>query len=414
MNAIKRISCIRWPLLLAFGGLVLLSVGSAPPEEVSLEPTPEEKAVADGNSRFALNLFSGLKHQDANQVLSPFSVYSSLAMVYAGARGNTEAQIAQTLQIQTNQLSFHSGMAALLTSLTDLSSNDVDLNIATGLWAQSGYQPRAEFLQLCRNNYRGDVDFVDFQAAGEPARERINAWIDRRTKGKIKDLFSPGAVSAGTRLVIANAIYFNGKWASRFDKSKTRPSPFWVTPQKAAQVPMMSQKSTFPYLMDGDTQALELPYRGEAISMLVLLPKDRDGMPKLEAELNLENLTKWISLLRPADVDLLLPKFKIGSRVSLGQPLAGMGVRDAFDEVRADFTGITTQRPLFINLVEHAAVVEVDEEGTVAAAATGFSFACSQRPAPATFHADHPFIFLILHKPTRTPLFIGKVANPTA
>jgi serpin B len=176
----------------------------------------------------------------------------------------------------------------------------------------------------------------------------------------------------------------------------------------------MTQKSTFLHASEENAQILELPYRGSNLSMLVLLPKTQDGLSKLEGELNLKSLTNWLDHLHVADVDLLLPKFKISSRFSIGAILASMGLHDAFDEARANFTGISSERPLFINLVEHGAVVEVDEEGTVAAAATGASFGCAKKPEPATFHADHPFIFIILDRATRTLLFVGKVANPSA
>jgi serpin B len=415
MKAIRQIAQSRWPLLLASGWLVLLSVGSAPPGPVTREIKPEAKVVAEGNSRFALEVFSKLKDLDANPIVSPFSISCVLAMTYGGARGNTERQIAQTLHFSTNQLSFHTGMADLLASLTNLASRgEIELKLSNGLWPQSGYQIAPEFLNLCRNDYRADVDFVDFKAGAEPARRRINAWIEHSTKGKIGNLFTPGALNADTRMVLANAVYFKGKWASRFDKTKTRARPFWVTPEEAVQVPVMSQKSTFPYLLDGDTQILELPYRDGEISMIVLLPKERNGLLGLEQQLTSENLSSWIDRLAPANVDVLLPKFKMNSRFSLNQTLVVMGMPDGFDEVRADFTGMTAQRPFFINVVEHAAMVEVDEEGTVAAAATGMSFGCAKQPAPATFHADHPFIFLILDRSTRTLLFIGKVVNPGA
>ena len=414
MKAVRLMACARWPLLLAFGVLLLLSVGSAPPEQSGRTIAPEANAIAEGNSAFALGLFAKLENPDANQILSPFSVSSSLAMAYTGARGNTEYQMAQALQLPTNRTDVCSGMAAVLASFTNLASGDVELNVANALWPQSGNRFIPEFLDSCRNYYRAVPDFVDFQANSEAARQRINAWAERSTKGKIKSLFAPGSVNADTRLVIANAIYFKGKWASRFEKSKTRTRPFWIASERAVQVPMMSQKSTFLHLVDGDTQILEMPYRGAGVSMLVLLPKTRDGLAGLEARLNLENLTNWIDHLRPAEVDLLLPRFKINSRFALAPTLAGMGMRDAFDQASADFSGMTAQRPLFINLVEHAAVVEVDEEGTVAAAATGISFGCAQRPQPATFHADHPFVFLIFDRPSRTVLFIGKVTNPGA
>ncbi len=415
VKPIRRIAGIRWPLVVAFGGLLLLLVGSAPlPEQADRAMTPEAKAVVEANSAFALGLFAQLGKPDENQILSPFSVSSALAMAYTGARGNTEKQMAQALHFPTNRPALASGMAALSASFTNLTSEQCELSVANALWPQVGYQFIPQFLDLCRNNYRAVPDFVDFQANSEAARLRINVWAERSTKGKIKGLFASGSLTADTRLVIANAIYFKGKWASCFEKGKTHAKPFWVVPEKAVEVPMMRQKSTFLHLVDGDTQIVEMPYRGEGVSMLLLLPKTRDGLAGLEARLNLENLTNWIHHLRPAEVDILLPRFKINSRFSLASTLAGMGMRDAFDQARADFSGMTAQRPLFINLVEHAALVEVDEEGTVAAAATGVSFGCAQRPPPATFQADHPFVFLIFDRPTRTVLFIGKVTNPSA
>jgi serpin B len=403
-----------WSVALVLVAIVLLSVATPPPEPPRHPLSPESMLVADGNSTFSLELLPKLKSGDGNLIISPFSISSAMAMAYGGARGDTEKQIAQTLHFPTNQPGLHSGMATLLTCFTNVASGDVELIIGNALWPQSHYQFTTDFLGLCRKYYRAELEFADFRTGAEVARRRINSWAERTTKGKINGLFPPGAVNADTRLVIANAIYFKGKWASRFDKSKTQARPFWIAPDKPVQVPMMSQKAEFLHLIDGDTQVLEMPYRGRELSMLLLLPKARDGLPALEAKLTLGNLTNWIEHLHPADIDLLLPRFKIASRSSLSPTLSRMGMPDAFDEARADFTGMTAQRPLFISRVEHAALVEVDEEGTVAAAATGMSFGCAQRPPPATFHADHPFVFLILDQPTRTVLFIGEVSNPAA
>ena len=413
MNTIKRIARMQWPILAAFSVLIFFSMGSAPPETMR-QLTPEQEAVVEGNSRFALELFSRVRPPNENQIIAPFSIYCALAMVYGGANGNTEAQIAQTLHCQANQSSFHSAMSALLAGLTNLSSNDVELRIGNGLWAQSGYQLSTEFIRLCRNDYQADIDFLDFQTSPKTASQRINTWIKRETRGKIKELIAIESIRPDTRLAIANAVYFKGKWANRFDKEKTIAGDFWISPKTATQAQMMRQKSTFPYFADEDTQVLELPYRGESLSMLVLLPKERDGLPKLEEQLSLENLTRWIKLLHPADVDLVLPRFKMSCRFSLTQTLMGMGISDALDRTLADFTRMAAQRPLFINVIEHAAIVEVDEEGTVAAASTGVSFGCSQMPPQVTFHADHPFIFLLLDRQTRTLLFIGKLVNPGA
>lgn len=408
----KNFRFTRWPLLLALGGLVLLSVGSAPPEQPPFSVTPGVQAVVQGNSAFALELFDKLQAPEANQVLSPFSVSSALALAYSGARGDTEKQMSQVLHLPPNRPDLPSEIGAVLASLTNLTNGDVELVVANALWPQSGYEITPEFSDVCRNHYLANPSFIDFQANSEAARQRINDWAARSTKGRIQGLLAPGAVTANTRLVIANAIYFKGKWASCFQKSKTRNKPFWITAEKSVDVPMMSQKSTLLHLVDGETQILEMPYKGEGISMLVFLPKDRDGLAGLEARLNLENLTNWIDHLLPAEVELLLPRFKISTRFSLAPSLAEMGMPDAFDQAHADFSGMAAQRPLFINLVEHAALIEVDEEGTLAAAATGVSLGCARRPLPATFHADHPFVFVIIDKRMRTILFIGKVTNP--
>lgn len=414
MKAIKQMGRISWPLLWALGGLLLLSVGSAPPEPLNGGVTAEVKELTGGNSLFALEVYTKITQPGGNLIVSPFSISSALAMAYGGARGNTEKQIAKTLHFPADQPSFHSRMGMIVAALTNLATNrEVELQVANGLWPQSNYQFTKEFLALCRKDYRAEVDFAAFSTQCEAARKRINSWVERQTKGRLNILFPPGAVTADTRLVIANAVYFKGYWASRFDKRKTQAKPFWVSPQKSKKAPMMSQKCTFRYLADGDVQVLELPYRGGGISMLVLLPSGPDGLPRLEQQLSSEKLDRWTSSLEPANVDVLLPRFKINCRFSLSPTLAAMGMPDAFDELRADFTGMTAQRPLFINAVEHAALVEVDEEGTVAAAGTGVSFGCAKRPMPATFHADHPFIFLIEDRLTGTILFMGKVVDPS-
>jgi serpin B len=305
-------------------------------------------------------------------------------------------------------------MAGVLSRLTKVNSSDVELSVKNGIWSQRGYQIAPGFVDLCRGKYGADADFADFKTSAKVSCSKINAWAEQNTKGKIRNLFTPGSITSDTRLVLANAVYFKGKWASQFDKGKTRARPFWVAPERPVQAPTMAQKSTFPYASNDIAQVIELPYRGSELSMLVLLPQAKGGLAELEATLTLTSLTNWIDRLYLADVDLLLPKFKIDSRLSLGQSLANIGVRDALDEARADFSGITSDRPFFIGSVEHGAVIEVDEEGTVAAAATGASFGCAQKPRPAAFHADRPFLFIILDRPTHTVLFVGRVTDPNA
>jgi len=414
MKAIGKIAGGQCALILVFGGMVLLSIGSSPPLTETQPVSADTKAVGEGNCKFTLNLFSTLPQSGANQVISPLSVSSVFAIAYEGARGPTKEQIASVLQFPTNQASLQDGMAGVLSRLTNMNSSDVELKVRNGLWSLRGYQIAPGFMDLCRGKYGTDIDFADFRTSARASSSRINAWAEQNTKGKIRNLFAPDSITSDTRLVLANAVYFKGKWASQFDKGKTRTKPFWVNPERPVQVPTMAQKSVFLYFSNDSAQIIELPYRGSELSMIVLLPQGKGGLTRLEAELTLNTFTNWIDRMYRADVDVLLPKFRIDSRFSLGQSLASLGVRDAFDEARANFSGITSDRPFFISSVEHGAVIEVDEEGTVAAAATGASFGCAAKPMPAIFHADHPFLFIIFDRPTRMVLFVGRVANPGA
>ena len=245
--AIRKITGARWLLFLVLGGLGLLSVGSSPTTPDDHELSPEANAVSEGNYNFALELFSKLEAPSENQIISPFSISSALAMAYSGARGNTESQMTQVLHFPTNQSILHSGMAAILSSFTNLSkSGKVELKVTNGLWPQSNYKFKTGFLDLCRNNYQAEVGSVDFTKSAEIARRQINDWIERSTNKKIGNLFDPGSVNANTRLVIANAIYFKGKWVSRFERRKTRDAAFWVTPERATPVPTTLASETPP------------------------------------------------------------------------------------------------------------------------------------------------------------------------
>jgi len=255
---------------------------------------------------------------------------------------------------------------------------------------------------------------VDFITDRETVTKQINLWVERQTMGKIKNALRSGSLSASTRAVIVNAIYFKGDWASRFDATNTEPAQFWVTPEQSIQALMMRQDHLFRYAETDDLQILELPYIGYDLSMLVLLPKERNGLHEMEKRLSADNVAKWVKALGDRTVDVRFPKFSTESRFSLKQTLSAMGMPDAFSAPQANFTGMTSRRPLCIDAVEHAAVVEVDEKGTVAAAATSFSIACSQQtlPPPAIFHADHPFVFLIRDNHTGTILFLGRIVDP--
>ena len=394
----------------------MVSVGSSPPQLSNGEPSADLKPTVDGNCAFALKLFSHLNATNSNLCLSPYSISSALAISYGGARGNTEKQMSTTLHFLADQDMFHSAMSKICRIFADIDDGRrIELSVVNGLWLQKDHHFTPAFLDLAQKKYNALVDPVDFMTAYEPIRKQINLWVESQTKQKIKNALPSGRLSADTRLVIVNAIYFKGKWASRFDAKNTKEDSFWITSDKSNDVPMMRQKHVFRYSEQDNLQILELPYFGYDLSMLILLPKERNGLSEIEGHLICDNLAKWTKALGVWTVDVRFPKFSTDSRFSLKQTLSAMGMSDAFDASRADFTGMSPKRPLFIDAVEHAALVEVDEQGTVAAAATSVSFSCatSVPPPSATFHADHPFMFLIRDNHTGTILFLGRVVDPT-
>jgi len=391
---------------------VLLSVNESSIENQSLVDVNE---IAKGNSDFALQLYSKLAAEKENEnfFFSPYSISTALSMTYAGAKGNTEKQMADVLHFTLPQEQLHLAFGSLEKQLTERAKKGgYELNIANALWGQKGEPFLKDFLELIKKYYGGGLTQLDFSSpqAAEEARNIINAWVEKETKDKIKELIAKRQVD-GAILVLTNAIYFKGRWAIEFDKKETKDSPFHITTSKDVTVPMMYLKEDFKYTEADNLQILELPYKGEDLSMIVLLPKEIDGIGKLEKLLTIENLERWLTNLKKQEVGVYLPRFKIvWGTFNLAKILEEMGMPDAFSPA-ADFSGIT-KAPLFITLVLHKAFVEVNEEGTEAAAATAVVMMKSAILQPTVFQADHPFIFLIKDNKTSSILFMGKVMNP--
>jgi serpin B len=286
------------------------------------------------------------------------------------------------------------------------------LSVANAIWGQKGYGFRAKFLRVLRKDYRADLQEVDFRQA-EAAAGLINGWVEQATGGKIHDLVSEDAVADPTRMVLVDAIYFRSNWAHKFRSGSTKGGPFKLSAEKSVSVPVMRQELAIPYLETSDFQCVELPYKAQALSMLVFLPRKLDGLAALERTFTAENLATWGRRLKETNVVLSLPKFSITSQFQLAQALRAMGMEDAFDVDRADFSGMTAQEKLNIAAVIHKTFVSVDEEGTEAAAATAVKMASLGPPGePKVFNADHPFLFLIRHNATGEILFMGRLANP--
>ena len=376
---------------------------------------PDVQTLVESNSAFAINLYRQLRSREGNLFFSPYSISAALAMTYAGARGETEKQMAEVLHFSLDQGTLHPAFAGLRRWLNQLQqAGNVTLYTANSLWPQSKYPFLREYLGLMQEYYDVSITPVDYEHAPEAARQQINRWAQSRTRGKITDLVPPDLLDPLTVLVLVNAIYFKGKWGDEFDPDQTRPSRFHVSPEQTVTVPMMHQTTKAQYAEFEGLQALALPYRGETLSMLVLLPKETDGITDLEGDLSVDMLSSWRESLRQTKVRIYLPRFRMTHQFCLRKTLAAMGMIDAFVLGKADFTGMDGGHDsLYIKDVVHKAFIEVNEEGTEAAAATAVAVARRARFEPPTFRADHPFLFLIQENRTGTILFIGRVIDPT-
>jgi serpin B len=367
--------------------------------------------LVTGNTEFALALYQALRTKPGNLFFSPYSISTALAMTYAGARGTTALEMAHALRFRLPPEALHPAFSQLNARLSDIGQKGhVRLKVANALWPHLAYPFLKPFLALTRHYYDTQITPVDYGDA-EAARGIINAWVEEKTEQKIKNLIPEGVLNALTRLVLVNAIYFKGIWASQFDRNRTDDAPFWVSPHGQVQAPLMQQQTEFRYGEVDGLQILELPYVGEDLSMILLLPAEIDGLAALEARLTSSNLAKWTQKLWAREVQVFLPRFKMTYSVSLSETLQAMGMVDAFGP--ADFSGMTGDRCLFISAILHKAFIEVNEEGTEAAAATAVIISKSMPPPPPPiFRADHPFVVLIRENRTGSLLFLGRVTNP--
>ncbi|KAM9848376.1 leukocyte elastase inhibitor-like isoform 2-T2 [Aulostomus maculatus] len=377
-------------------------------------------AISISNTNFALDLLRTLSkgNPTGNIFVSPLSISSALAMVYLGAKGNTAAQMAQALSFSSAD-SVHEDFQTLNDEINSPSASYI-LKLANRLYGENTANFLSQFLDATQKYYQADLKTVDFIGAPEACRAEINAWVEQQTEDKIKDLLKPGTVSAMTRLALVNAIYFKGNWMSRFDDADTKDMPFKVNKHETRSVQMMYQMKKLPYnyIPELDLQILELPYKGMELSMIILLPQEStdgsDPLLKLENELTQEKLDEWTNrdnMDIHSDVLVHLPKFKLEEEYELNEPLAKLGMKDVFCAVTADLSGMNGEGGLFLSTVAHKAFVEVNEEGTEAAAATaGMVAFCMLREEH--FKADHPFLFFIRHNKSKSILFLGRFSSP--
>jgi serpin B len=382
--------------------------------------TSDSATLVDNNSEFAFDLYQALIHQGGNIFYSPYSISLALAMTYAGARGETEQQMANTLHFALQQYRLHPAFNSLdlaLASRGEGAKGKDDkgfrLHIVNAIWGQKDYKFLPEFLDVLAENYGAGLRLLDFVREADQSRITINNWVSDQTEGKIKDLIPQGVIDALTRLVLTNAIYFNAAWLNPFDKELTSNGTFHLLDSGDVTVPMMRQTHSFSYATGDGYQAVELPYDGNQLSMVILLP-DSGKFESLQNSLNAALVNHIVSDLQSRQVDLTIPKFQFESEFSLADTLAAMGMPAAFSG-DADFSGMTGNRELTISDILHKAFVSVDEAGTEAAAATAVVVGLTAIPEqPVQVTVDRPFVFLIRDIQTGAILFVGQVVNPSA
>ncbi|XP_010205246.2 serpin B10-like [Colius striatus] len=411
------------------------------------------EALHKANTSFALDFF---KHEcqndgDKNILFSPLSISSALATVYLGAKGNTADQMAKVLHFNkaegarnvtttirmqvysrteerlSNRYAcfqktevgksdnIHTGFKALNFEINQPTKN-YQLKSVNQLYGEKSLPFSKEYLQLAKKHYNAEPQSVDFVGAADEIRREINSKVEHQTEGKIQNLLPPASVDSLTRLVLINALYFKGNWATKFEAEATRQRPFRLNMHTTKPVPMMylSDKFNCTYVESAQTDILELPYVNNDLSMFILLPSDITGLQKLERELTFENLSAWTSpeLMEKMKMEVYLPRFTLEEKYDLKSTLSMMGMQDAFIEGQADFTGMSEKGDLVLSQVFHKCYLEVNEEGTEAAAASSAALASRSLGATIIFVADHPFLFFIRHNKTKSILFLGRFCSP--
>jgi len=381
------------------------------PEAVDTYATAESvQSLVDSINDFSFEFYNEIiKDEDSNVFYSPYSIFTALSMAYEGANGTTAAEMKDVLNILQNDSVTESSFGRLY-NLLNQKNDGYTVNTANAFWANKDYKFLDEYTNILKRYYVAEAYELDF-AKNVEAAETINNWIEEQTKDKIKDMIKPDMLSDLTKLVLTNAIYFKGLWEKQFDPEETYETDFHISDNATVKVDMMQytgEDDTFNYTETDDLQILELDYQGKDVSMLLILPKE-NNISIAEEQLTKDNIEEWKNNLSEMDLQVQIPKFKLETEYSLNDILKNMGIVDAFGD--ADFSKMDGTKSLFISKVLHKAFVEVNEEGTEAAAAT--AIVVELTAVPYSFVADHPFIFLIQQKDTGAILFMGRVDDPS-
>jgi serpin B len=409
----KRILTLAGFVILTQLGLISCGSGKKTSQQENdfLKNTPIEMR----NNKFAFDIFNAINpSHDENLVISPFSISTALAMTFAGADGNTAMQMARTLYFDKDQEAFHKNFSEWVNTILEKGESKKQLQIANSLWPQEDYPFLDEFINLIRQYYGSAFYKVNYKGDREQIRQQINAWVEKHTNDLIKDLIQPGVLTDDTRLVLVNAIYFLSNWKIAFDENATHAGVFHINGERTANVPFMYMKDDLKYSKTDDYQALELEYEGGDFSMLVVLPAENKDLNSFMKDFDALTFAQTIEKLEKQEVQVYLPSFKVRSKFDLEKLLAAMGMPDAFSN-RADFSRMTPLNDLKIDKVIHEAFIDVNEEGTEAAASTAVVIIRKSAivdPPANIFRADRPFFYAIRENSSNSVLFMGKVVNP--
>ncbi|EYF04151.1 serpin family protein [Chondromyces apiculatus] len=401
------------------------SAATSPGPRLPPPTEAEAKALAASTNAFATDLYAQLRSEQGNLAVSPASISLALAMTWGGAKGETATQMAKVLRFSGNPDALFGSIGKQLATWNDPARTAYTLRVTNRLFGEKTYTFQDAFLKQTAATFGAPLESTDFRSspsAPDAARVHINGWVAKETNDRIKDLLTTGALDTDTRLVLVNAVYFLGTWATPFSKDGTRPAPFHVGGTTAKDVPTMNLSSRFKYAATDGLRVLEMPYVGNELAMTLVLPDARNGLPAVEKKLTADKLTAWVDAAATKKVDVFLPSFEVSPPKSflLNDPLTKLGMPLAFDRARADFTGIANppnpSDRLSISRVFHKAFVKVDEKGTEAAAATGVVMSTRGMPRPeesVEFRADHPFLYFVRDLRSGMILFMGRVTDPS-
>lgn len=401
-------------ILLALLSLLLLS-GCREDQKIQPVAGGQASEAAFAVNEFAVDLYRNLAADEGNLFFSPASISTALAMTWVGAGGETAEETRKVLHLGPDRKQVLANFSQLLNGLAG-SDSTFTLNVANRLWGQQDFSFKSDYKSHIKTYFGGGFETVDFRSRPDEQRLTINQWVARQTENQIQDLLPAGSITNDTRLVLTNAVYFLGDWVFPFPEKRTRDENFHAPDGSIVQAPTMKLEKSLSYYSDDTLAMLALPYQGDNLEFLVVLPHDRQGLSNIEKTLSQVSLEQNIQAMRPQIMEVWLPRLDLSQQFNLNNVLQQLGMKQAFSLQQADFSGMSDQSGLSISSVVHKSFLKVDEKGTEAAAATGVSIAVTGMPMPSDpptkFIADHPFLFLIRQTDTGAILFMGRMDNP--